>query len=138
MKRAVAFVSLLAAGFGALVGSQAAAAAKRRVPSAPTTTTTNAPTTTTTVPPAYDATTVANVRTDADWLLSAQLTDGAIGHYVDRVKIWPYLGNEAALGLARATQVTGDPKYLAATWRWLQWYQAHQDTNGFVTDYTVV
>ena len=42
-----------------------------------------------------------------------------------------------ALGLARATEVTGDPRYVAAAWRWLSWYQAHQDANGFVTDYVV-
>jgi hypothetical protein len=128
----VALVTLLGAFAAALAATQAgtAAAAKRRA--APSTTTT------TTTRPAFDATTVANVRADADWLVSAQLSDGAIGHYVDRVKIWPYLGNEAALGLARATQVTGDVKYVAAVWRWLGWYQTHQDASGFVTDYDVV
>ena len=77
------------------------------------------------------------MRADADWLLQAQLPDGAIGHYVDRVKIWPYLANEAATGLAQATKVTGDTKYVSAVWSWLKWYQAHEDVNGFVTDYTV-
>src|SRR5207253_11260873 len=80
---------------------------------------------------------VANVRADADWLLIAQLADGAIGHSVDQVKVWPYLGNEAAMGLARATEVTGDAKYVTAAWKWLRWYQAHQDASGFVTDYNV-
>ena len=82
-------------------------------------------------------TTVANVRSDADWILQAQLPDGALTHYVDRVAIWPYLANQAATGLARATEVTGDPRYAAAAWSWLAWYQAHQDSQGFVTDYTV-
>jgi hypothetical protein len=76
-------------------------------------------------------------RSDADWLLSAQLPDGAITHYAPSDIVWPYLAGFAALGLVRATEVTGDPKYLEATWRWLSWYQAHQDANGFVTDYVV-
>jgi hypothetical protein len=78
------------------------------------------------------------VKNDADWLLQAELPDGALGHYVDRVKVWPYLANEAAMGLARATEVTGDTTYVTAAWRWLAWYQAHQDAHGFVTDYDVV
>jgi len=149
VKRLLAAVTLVAAGLGALVGSQAAAAsaAAKKAPrtttsvaKATTTSTTAKATTTTTAvpPPVFDATTVANVRSDADWLLGAQLPDGAIAHYADRVKIWPYLGNEAALGLARATEVTGDTRYVSAVWRWLQWYQAHQDSHGFVTDYNVV
>jgi hypothetical protein len=148
VKRLVAAVTLVGAGLGALVGTQAAAGAAPKKPVRATTTTTAKATTSTTAkatttttavtPPVFDATTVANVRADADWLLGAQLPDGAIGHYVDRVKIWPYLGNEAALGLGRATEVTGNQKYVAAAWRWLQWYQAHQDASGFVTDYDVV
>ena len=76
--------------------------------------------------------------TDADWILKSQLPDGAIANYVDRQAVWPYLSNFAAMGLARATGVTGDRKYLNAAWSWLAWYQAHQDAQGFVTDYTVV
>ena len=77
------------------------------------------------------------VRSDADWILSAQLPDGSIANYVDRQAIWPYLSNFAAMGLARATEVTGDARYLDAAWKWLGWYQAHEDTQGFVTDYSV-
>src|SRR5437764_5172940 len=146
MKRLAAFVTLVAAGLGAVVGSQAAASAPlkpsrltRKIttttakPSTTTSSTTTSSTTTSTTVPAFDTATITNVRADADWLLQAQLPDGAIGHYVDRVKIWPYLANEAATGLAQATKVTGDTKYVSAVWRWLQWYQAHEDVNGFVT-----
>jgi hypothetical protein len=79
-----------------------------------------------------------DVRSDADWILSAQLPDGSIAHYPDRQAVWPYLSNFAAMGLARATKTTGNPSYAAASWRWLDWYQAHQDSNGYVTDYAVV
>ncbi len=80
---------------------------------------------------------VADIRGDADWILTAQLSSGAIANYVDRQAVWPYLSNFAAMGLARATQVTGDKKYVNAAWQWLSWYQAHMDANGFVTDYTI-
>jgi hypothetical protein len=148
VKRIAALVVLVTSTLGAVAGARAAAGAPARAgrtskPGATSTTSSTSAkpstSTSTTVPrPAFDAITVANVRADADWLLGAQMPDGAIGHYVDRVKIWPYLGNEAALGLARATEVTGDTKYVGAAWRWLQWYQAHQDAAGFVTDYNVV
>lgn len=78
------------------------------------------------------------IRAEADWILTAQLPDGAIANYVDRLAVWPYLSNFAAMGLVRATEVTRDPRYLDAAWRWLSWYQAHQDPTGFVTDYKVV
>lgn len=85
----------------------------------------------------YASSTVNAVRAEADWILSAQLPDGAIAHYTDKVAIWPYLSNFAALGLVRATKVTGDSRYLKAAWRWLEWYKAHQSPEGFVTDYTL-
>ncbi|HWF52071.1 MAG TPA: hypothetical protein VG294_15630 [Solirubrobacteraceae bacterium] len=77
------------------------------------------------------------MRTDAEWILSAQLPDGAITTGSGRTAIWPYLGNYAAMGLARAAQLTGTTAYADAAWKWLAWYQAHQDASGFVTDYTV-
>jgi hypothetical protein len=88
--------------------------------------------------PSASGAAVADVRADADWILKSQLPDGAIANYVDRQAVWPYLSNFAAMGLARATGVTGDRKYLNAAWWWLGWYQAHQDAQGFVTDYAVV
>ena len=91
----------------------------------------------TVVAPTASAVTASAVTADADWIMQAQLPDGGIAHHVDRVAIAPYLANYAAVGLARARQVTGDTGYGTAAWRWLQWYQAHEDANGFVTDYAV-
>jgi hypothetical protein len=82
-----------------------------------------------------DGLTVSDVRAEADWILSAQLPDGAIAHYPDKVRILPYLSSFAAVGLSRATAVTGDRRYVQAAWRWLRWYQEHQNADGFVTDY---
>jgi len=79
----------------------------------------------------------SDVPDDSDWIRSAQLADGAITHYVDHVKIWPYLANFAAIGLARASVTTGNSAYGTAAWNWLTWYQKHQDANGFVTDYVI-
>ena len=74
---------------------------------------------------------------EADWILTAQLGDGAIAHYTDKVAIRPYLANYAALGLVRATQVTGDSRYLQSAWRWLFWYRDHENAGGYVTDYSI-
>lgn len=78
---------------------------------------------------------------EANWILGAQLPDGAIAVWPDRPVlrlIWPYLANEAASGLARATEVTGDPTYAAHAWSYLAWYaQAEDPATGFVTDYTI-
>jgi hypothetical protein len=82
--------------------------------------------------------TTDDVRADGDWIGTAQLADGAIAHYVDQQAVWPYLSNFAAMGLARATKTTGDTRYAADAWNWLSWYQAHQDANGYATDYTIV
>jgi len=79
--------------------------------------------------------TAADIARDARWILRAQLPDGAIATHLDRAAIWPYLANFAAIGLVEATRRTGDQRYLQAAWRWLAWYQAHEDARGFVTDY---
>jgi hypothetical protein len=81
--------------------------------------------------------TTDSVRGAADWILGAQLSDGAIATYVDRAAISPYIANYAAMGLARASEVTGDPSYAQGAWKWLFWYQANQDSRGFVTDFVV-
>ncbi len=75
------------------------------------------------------------VRADAEWILSAQWTDGAIANYVDKQAVWPYLSNFAAMGLSRATEVTNNKRYVGAAWSWLAWYAAHMDAKGFVNDY---
>ena len=87
--------------------------------------------------PSSRAVTTTELRADADWILASQLPDGAIANYSDKQAVWPYLSHFAALGLVRATEVTGDQKYLDAAWKWLAWYQAHMDAQGFVTDYAL-
>jgi hypothetical protein len=108
-------------------------------PPQPTRTTTVPGTTTasmtTATPPTTDPATAAAIARDARWILRAQLPDGAIATHLDHAAIWPYLGNYAAIGLVEATRRAGDRRYLQAAWRWLAWYQAHQDARGFVTDY---
>jgi hypothetical protein len=79
--------------------------------------------------------TAADIARDARWILRAQLPDGAIATHLDHAAIWPYLANFAAIGLVEATRRAGDQRYLGAAWRWLAWYQAHQDARGFITDY---
>jgi hypothetical protein len=85
----------------------------------------------------YSADVVAAVRAEADWTLGAQMSDGAIAHYTDRVAVWPYVANFAAAGLVRATTVTRDTRYVTAAWKWFGWYQSHETAEGFVTDYTI-
>ena len=85
--------------------------------------------------PAYAAA-VDDIRANANWILTAQFPDGSIANYVDKRAVWPYLSNFAAMGLARATEVTKDTKYAIAAWRWLAWYAGRMDSNGFVTDYS--
>ncbi|MBV8985956.1 MAG: hypothetical protein JO248_16105, partial [Acidimicrobiia bacterium] len=87
--------------------------------------------------PVQAAVNAANVAADADWIMTARLPDGSIANYVDRQAVWPYLSNFAAMGLAKATTVTGNSSYVNAAWSWLSWYQAHMNAQGFVTDYTV-
>jgi hypothetical protein len=79
----------------------------------------------------------ANVASDAAWIRSGQLADGAIAWYVDRQHISPYQANYAAIGLAEARKVTGTNADLTAAVSWLKWYQGHEDASGFVTDYNV-
>jgi hypothetical protein len=86
--------------------------------------------------PAFAAS-LDDTRSDAAWVVQAQLADGAIAHHVDKVAIWPYLSSFAAIGLTRASDVTGDPSYRDAAWRWTSWYQAHMNAQGYVTDYQV-
>jgi hypothetical protein len=89
------------------------------------------------VPDAVAAVDPTVIAADADWIMSARLPDGAIANYVDRQAVWPYLSNFAAMGLARAATVTKRTAYSDAAWSWLSWYQAHENAQGFVTDYTV-
>jgi hypothetical protein len=74
---------------------------------------------------------------EANWILAAQLPNGAIASHTDRTFVNPYLGAYGALGLATATRISGDARYAAAAWRWAEWYGSAMDANGYVTDYTV-
>jgi hypothetical protein len=74
---------------------------------------------------------------DADWIVIAQRADGAIANYPGGDTVNPYLANFAAQGLARATTASGTATYASASWRWLEWYQAHMNASGFVTDYRI-
>lgn len=80
---------------------------------------------------------VALIRDDAGWIRQAQLPDGAIEPVPGFGRILPYVASYAALGLARAASYLHDRADADAAWRWLTWYQAHQDAAGFVTDYEV-
>ena len=84
-----------------------------------------------------DAATASAVAAEALWIRGAQLPDGAIEPFPRDPEISPYGANYAALGLALAASDGHDPADADAAWRWLAWYQAHQDAAGFVTDYDV-
>jgi hypothetical protein len=83
--------------------------------------------------PGYD-----QVVSEAQFIESAQLPNGAIETYPNSSLVSPYIGDYAAMGLARATQLTGDPSYLAAAWRWIAWYQGAEGPGGVVDDANVV
>jgi hypothetical protein len=76
-------------------------------------------------------------RSEADWILSAQLPSGAIATHADRTFVSPYLAAYAAVALSDATRLTGDPRYAEAAWRSLEWYTSVMDANGYVTDYRI-
>ncbi len=70
---------------------------------------------------------------EAGWILFAQTIDGAIATHPDRTYVDPYLGALAAEGLA----TTGDPRHAEQAWRFVEWYAASMDADGYVHDYTV-
>ena len=76
----------------------------------------------------------ASLLQDAAWIEKAVRPDGAIATNPDQRLVWPYLANFAAMGLARAAAV-GDRRAADTAWRWLSWYQAHEDAHGYVDDY---
>jgi hypothetical protein len=87
--------------------------------------------------PTANASAAAGPRTPADFILAAQLPDGAIAQSTDRNRIAPYLANYAAMGLARASTQGHESRYLTAAWRWIGWYAGHMDAQGYVTDQNV-
>lgn len=75
----------------------------------------------------------------ANLILRHQGADGSITMAplpVATTKVIPYFGNHAAQGLAAAYRVTGDTRYRDAARRWVAWYEAHQENNGTIYDYT--
>ncbi len=81
----------------------------------------------------------AAMRRAADQILRHQTADGAItqGLPSDAAsRIVPYFGNFAALGLVAAYAQTHHRPYLNAARNWIAWYEAHQNANGTIFDYT--
>jgi hypothetical protein len=79
-------------------------------------------------------TSAAALAADAAWIERVASPDGSLATNPDRRIVWPYGANYAAMGLARAA-VAGDHVAARVGWWWLDWYQAHQDARGYVTDY---
>jgi hypothetical protein len=88
---------------------------------------------------ALSSTTLISIEADANWIVSAQLPNGAIANYPfngTSAVIEPYMSNYGAIGLAEATIATDDAVYANDAWNWLFWYAAHMNPNtGYVTDY---
>ena len=86
---------------------------------------------------AQPAAPVGDPTREAEWILLAQGSDGAIASHADRTFVNPYLASFGIGGLAAAARATGDPRYGEAAWRAVEWYAANMDLRGFVTDYRV-
>jgi hypothetical protein len=92
---------------------------------------------------ALSAATLAKITSDANWIVGNEFSNGAIAQGLTptgstSVYIEPYTANYAAIGLARATALTGDQTFGKASWSWLQWYASHEQSGtGFVSDSTI-
>jgi hypothetical protein len=87
------------------------------------------------------------ISSDAAWILSTKFADGAIpiAPNMTKPKVVPYQANFAAMGLARATKLTGNKAFVDAAWQWLHWYAAravaddpmrpNKECRGIVYDY---
>jgi hypothetical protein len=80
---------------------------------------------------------VDKILDEADWIMLMSMPDGALANYVDLAQVRPYMSHFAALGLVRATEISGYKSYAEAAWKWAKWYAAHMDETGFVTDYNM-
>lgn len=80
----------------------------------------------------------AAILAEADWILSAQLGNGALASHADRGFVDPYLASFAILGLGAAFSMSGDSRYREGAWAALEWYANAQDYRGVVTDWEVV
>jgi len=72
---------------------------------------------------------ISVVEDQADYILSSQLTDGAIETYPSSNYILPYVSNIASIGLIRAYEITGNSTYIQHAEKWLSWYSEHQNMN---------
>jgi hypothetical protein len=72
--------------------------------------------------------------TDATWIESAMLPDGALPETPGSAAISPYLADLATRGLASAA-AAGDPSAAAAGWAWCRWFARHQRSDGLITDF---
>lgn len=85
---------------------------------------------------------VTQATQDADWIMQSVITSGpmagAIAQYIDKQEIRPYMANFAAMGLARAYQLTGDEDYIDAVWNYLNWYQDNKNADGYVHDWSYI
>lgn len=81
---------------------------------------------------------LARIESEADWILANQTAVGALASHTDLDRIDPYLGNFAALGLARASTATGDARYREAAFAHLSWYVSAMDASDVVYDHQLV
>jgi hypothetical protein len=83
------------------------------------------------------------IEQEANWIMNCVIEpSGAIATYTLQPQgsatyyVSPYIANYASMGLSRASAYTQNDTYVQASWKWLQWYQDHQEANtGYVTDY---
>jgi hypothetical protein len=75
----------------------------------------------------------------ADQITAHQMPDGAIvmgALPAAESRVLPYFANFAALGMVAAYRETRQPRYLEVARRWVGWYEAHQNPDGTINDYT--
>lgn len=73
------------------------------------------------------------LRQAARQVLAHQARDGALAEGVDGpVRVDPYFGDLAALGLVAAYRQFHDPTTLDAARRWILWYEQHQNPDGTI------
>lgn len=83
-----------------------------------------------------------NALADADWLMGAVLASGplagALCSYVDQQHVAWYQDHFGAIGLARATEISGDSRYVNAAWNHCDSYAAHRNADGHVHDWDLI
>jgi hypothetical protein len=84
---------------------------------------------------ANPATLLDYIKAEAEYIMSMRDGQGIITTVPGRTKVVPYQANFGVMGLARAYALTGDSRYAAASWKWLQWYEAHMLADGTMPDW---